>query len=1191
MPVGTIESAKELAVTYQPLVLADIEFLDGSILRLSTHNLASAEGGTQFGGFDYFGRLSSEDLGQIQALADGGIDVIPHVTLHIADADSWVYTNWIAAKGAKGARMKCRLVLWEVGTANFSSNSRLPFVGICGRPEVQESEIVLSAVSMLNMSKVTLPSFKGSRRCPYPFPATTEQKALAVWPESRFFPCGVTNPSFTSCEHTKENCATNANSLRFGGWQWDPPAHWKSKSYLQGKDIEGDNSSTDDKYQSYVPITLGKGWVTPVITNIQGDGNSTRFECVLGFGEVDGTRGVDPGAIERVLVNGYDIPFHLAPGADKLFRWNWINPGHRDGFANDDLGWDGKGDPYGSQVAISIVVFNNVAASNSKPRVSVLMRGQSVRVYSDPVTYAMQWSDNPSWLLLDVLHRSNWSYDDLDIQSFMDAAAYCDEMIDAKDASGSTVSQKRFTASLVIDQPTSAADVVRGLRTSFNAILLPDTITGLLTVFIEHTLAEQQPSTVTGSNYNSAVVSMDSAGSAANGYVAYCFTESDYVTNRDGTSSFKILPRDIASAPNKLTVKFADRNNLWVEDTLTVTDADDLYRAGQEVSGGLPILGIDNFDQAKRVLSLQHAKMHRGNDRQDTDGSDVYEFQTSIKAAHLHIGHLVLVNKDSRGLSNILCRVEAIQCYANMERSTLTVRRIYDIWYTDAFGQEGTGLYSLQNRQSTGRPPAPWMPYEEPGSDVTWAPTEYQFGIRQWYAYGKSRERLARIGIKGKRPVNHCANLSVPMVKPQARTSPTGGTVNGGVRYFIAVCPKDASGALGALSEVSYIDVPSGTTATVSLDILLWDPDTSGCSVFMSTDRNTLHWQKDVAGTPSSVTVTDYLLRTRGAPDVELRKLRARVGHVIHSGAWGQACSAVGTGTLTIPGAGSETWTNYRFALLSRAPGVETFVPVKEFRVISQAGNVFTVSPDPLAAGIVPGDVFTARFRPIAGSDGTGNYIQDANLVNALTGGTGLDPAEEVGKELFFPKAGWRYRVKAATSTKWYIEGDWIITPDPDALVLVVEPGYWITQDSTLIDNSDPAAVFEMDIPVENLDHVTLYVEVASVGDNDRESIRTLNPTRELFVQGEFTAERQITVSANYTVQPDDQIIYCNTSGGSFTVYLPTAASFNGRRLKIIKITNDVHTVTISPYAGDTIQWVGSLTLTSQGALFSIVAG
>ena len=43
MPIGTINTAKELSAAPRPLLLATVTFLDGTILRLATDGLRTAD--------------------------------------------------------------------------------------------------------------------------------------------------------------------------------------------------------------------------------------------------------------------------------------------------------------------------------------------------------------------------------------------------------------------------------------------------------------------------------------------------------------------------------------------------------------------------------------------------------------------------------------------------------------------------------------------------------------------------------------------------------------------------------------------------------------------------------------------------------------------------------------------------------------------------------------------------------------------------------------------------------------------------------------------------------------------------------------------------------------------------------------------------------------------------------------------
>ena len=90
MPVGTIHTAKEQALSFQPLLLATFTFPDGAVLRLATHGLRTADGGFPYAGNDYLPRILNQDIAAVQALSDGGVDVAPRVTLALNDADGFL---------------------------------------------------------------------------------------------------------------------------------------------------------------------------------------------------------------------------------------------------------------------------------------------------------------------------------------------------------------------------------------------------------------------------------------------------------------------------------------------------------------------------------------------------------------------------------------------------------------------------------------------------------------------------------------------------------------------------------------------------------------------------------------------------------------------------------------------------------------------------------------------------------------------------------------------------------------------------------------------------------------------------------------------------------------------------------------------------------------------------------------------
>ncbi|MCK5176931.1 MAG: hypothetical protein KAQ92_04350, partial [Candidatus Aenigmarchaeota archaeon] len=81
---------------------------------------------------------------------------------------------------------------------------------------------------------------------------------------------------------------------------------------------------------------------------------------------------------------------------------------------------------------------------NSGFNVTCLVEGKKIRVYTNTSTYSTTYNNNPAWCILDFLTCYNGiglSHSEIDIQSFIDAANYCNATVDG---------QARFTLNLAL---------------------------------------------------------------------------------------------------------------------------------------------------------------------------------------------------------------------------------------------------------------------------------------------------------------------------------------------------------------------------------------------------------------------------------------------------------------------------------------------------------------------------------------------------------------------------------------------------------------------------------------------------------------------------------------------------------------------------------------------------------------------
>lgn len=88
---------------------------------------------------------------------------------------------------------------------------------------------------------------------------------------------------------------------------------------------------------------------------------------------------------------------------------------------------------------LALTITSGTKVANNYMDVSAVLKGKSVRVYSNTTTYTTKYSNNPIWCILDFLTCDNGcglSHDDIDVQTFIDSATYCDAKINAVNATG-----------------------------------------------------------------------------------------------------------------------------------------------------------------------------------------------------------------------------------------------------------------------------------------------------------------------------------------------------------------------------------------------------------------------------------------------------------------------------------------------------------------------------------------------------------------------------------------------------------------------------------------------------------------------------------------------------------------------------------------------------------------------------------
>src|SRR5580698_279963 len=335
---------------------------------------------------------------------------------------------------------------------------------------------------------------------------------------------------------------------------------------------------------------------------------------------------------------------------------------------------------------LSVVVPNSINNGTSIPTVQVLMQGLNLWQFDTSGNFLGEsFSSNPAWVLLDILMRSGYTQEQIDMVSFATAAAYADTLISVDDPVGGYVQLPRFQCNFALNISQSAGELIRSIRNGSRLYLVLNTA-GLLEVRVENTFALQQPTLPPGSN---------SVNPYNEGWPAYEFDVTSIARNKDGSSSVQLSMLGAQDTPNRLSIEFQDSFNQYQQDSLSLEDEDDVNLCGQEVAVIWDAVGISTFSQASRMLLL-------GLNR-SISGNAFIQFQTSVKALGLLPGDLITVSYLKENLERTPFRITAIAPGNSFRTAAITAQYHDDAWYSDT--PTGiTGGLGVQTGQGSGMP-------------------------------------------------------------------------------------------------------------------------------------------------------------------------------------------------------------------------------------------------------------------------------------------------------------------------------------------------------------------------------------------------------------------------------------------------------------------------------------------------------
>lgn len=116
---------------------------------------------------------------------------------------------------------------------------------------------------------------------------------------------------------------------------------------------------------------------------------------------------------------------------------------------------------------IAITVNASTKVTNNYCNVTADIQGKLIKVYTNISTYTIKYSSNPAWCLYDFLTCSsgcNIAESDLDLQSFIGAAAYCDAVV-------GTETNSRFSLNIILDERKSRSEWLDEMLTTCRGYL------------------------------------------------------------------------------------------------------------------------------------------------------------------------------------------------------------------------------------------------------------------------------------------------------------------------------------------------------------------------------------------------------------------------------------------------------------------------------------------------------------------------------------------------------------------------------------------------------------------------------------------------------------------------------------------------------------------------------------------------
>jgi predicted phage tail protein len=295
----------------------------------------------------------------------------------------------------------------------------------------------------------------------------------------------------------------------------------------------------------------------------------------------------------------------------------------------DAINDQGQAFPYTAYISVELTADEDISGN---PTITSIVEGRKVEVW-DGSQWVVQYSQNPAYCLLDFLTNRRYglgiSKDDIDLDSFIEVANYCDELVEG---------EPRFQLDYVVDYQKSSLDHIQDILATFRGFLIYSA--GEFRLKVD---GPEEP--------------------------VQAFTMNNIVAD-----SFQYWKTSRKERYNRVVVEYTDPDEHWEKIGAQYSLDTDIQKRGL-VEETFPLLGINRFSQAGRMAKFFQKKPWY---------CPTYcQFKVGIDSLHCEAGDVVKVSHDVPGWTEKLVRIIEVREDENDEMQ-LTCQEYNVAVYSDS---------------------------------------------------------------------------------------------------------------------------------------------------------------------------------------------------------------------------------------------------------------------------------------------------------------------------------------------------------------------------------------------------------------------------------------------------------------------------------------------------------------------------